>query len=210
MRWVITTPYRRLGLLSHALSECDTPLELVDHTFDWLHKNWVNDVDFVVWTGDNARHDIDSSLPRSLTEIYKLNVGLSERMIKLFESRGIPVVPSLGNNDIYRGSALGEIYQAQLSPLRSTQYYSAVTARCPRASLTYRTRRKAVRIASQISSRSECEPSSDCYSVLMYDFQNMGRVRPARRVPHSRERRILWSRSHPRLDCRVAQHDVFL
>lgn len=48
------------------------------------------------------RHDIDSSLPRSLDEIYNLNRGLAKRFRDLFEDRGVPVVPSLGNNDIYR------------------------------------------------------------------------------------------------------------
>lgn len=34
---------------------CDSPLGLIDATFDWLDKNVVDSVDFVVWTGDNAR-----------------------------------------------------------------------------------------------------------------------------------------------------------
>jgi endopolyphosphatase len=34
---------------------CDSPLSLIDATFDWLEKNWKNKIDFVIWTGDNAR-----------------------------------------------------------------------------------------------------------------------------------------------------------
>jgi hypothetical protein len=52
-------------------SECDSPLRLVDLTFDYLDKNWADEIDFVIcelslfkglllhitWegTGDNAR-----------------------------------------------------------------------------------------------------------------------------------------------------------
>jgi endopolyphosphatase len=35
--------------------DCDSPLTLVDLTFDWLKKEWLEQVDFVVWTGDSAR-----------------------------------------------------------------------------------------------------------------------------------------------------------
>lgn len=30
-------------------------MSLVNATFDWLKKEWAHEVDFVVWTGDNAR-----------------------------------------------------------------------------------------------------------------------------------------------------------
>lgn len=30
-------------------------MSLVNMTFDWLKKEWADEVDFVVWTGDNAR-----------------------------------------------------------------------------------------------------------------------------------------------------------
>lgn len=34
---------------------CDSPLSLIDTTFEWLENNWKNKLDFVIWTGDNAR-----------------------------------------------------------------------------------------------------------------------------------------------------------
>lgn len=37
-----------------------------------------------------------------MKEIYELNTNVMRRFKKLFEDRGIPVIPSLGNNDIYR------------------------------------------------------------------------------------------------------------
>lgn len=36
-------------------SDCDSPMSLVNLTFDWIKKNLADEVDFVVWTGDNAR-----------------------------------------------------------------------------------------------------------------------------------------------------------
>lgn len=36
-------------------SICDTPFSLVNATFDWIDKH-LEPVDFVVWTGDNARY----------------------------------------------------------------------------------------------------------------------------------------------------------
>lgn len=35
--------------------DCDSPPALIDLTFDWLKKEWVDEIDFVVWTGDSAR-----------------------------------------------------------------------------------------------------------------------------------------------------------
>lgn len=55
-------------------------------------------------TGDNARHDISRALPRSPAEIYDLNRKMVGRMHDVFGKRGVRVVPSLGNNDIWRGS----------------------------------------------------------------------------------------------------------
>ncbi|KAL7410416.1 Metallo-dependent phosphatase-like protein [Mrakia frigida] len=82
-------------------SDCDAPTSLVNLTFDWLEKEWADKVDFVIWTGDNARHDIDRTYPRTPQEIYNLNRMMSSKMYDIFKSKGVPVVPSLGNNDIW-------------------------------------------------------------------------------------------------------------
>lgn len=39
-----------------ATRECDSPLRLTNFTLDYLAKNWADEIDFVVWTGDNARY----------------------------------------------------------------------------------------------------------------------------------------------------------
>ncbi|CED83970.1 Acid sphingomyelinase and PHM5 phosphate metabolism protein [Phaffia rhodozyma] len=90
-----------VGRWGNGPSDCDAPLSLMNLTFDWLEKEWADKVDFVIWTGDNARHDIDRTHPRTPKEIFELNRMVAARMDKVFTSRGVTVVPSLGNNDIY-------------------------------------------------------------------------------------------------------------
>ncbi|KAF9485346.1 hypothetical protein BDN70DRAFT_871374 [Pholiota conissans] len=82
-------------------SECDSPFALTNFTLDYLKESWADEIDFVIWTGDNARHDNDRQIPRTPSEIYDLNRSIATKMHKLFSSRGIHVVPSLGNNDIW-------------------------------------------------------------------------------------------------------------
>ncbi|KAF8739244.1 hypothetical protein AX14_010407 [Amanita brunnescens Koide BX004] len=82
-------------------SDCDSPLSLIDFTLDYLEANWASEIDFVIWTGDNARHDSDESVPRTPAEIKELNNIVAKKMREIFLDRGIPVVPSLGNNDIW-------------------------------------------------------------------------------------------------------------
>ncbi|KAF9055285.1 hypothetical protein BDZ89DRAFT_13863 [Hymenopellis radicata] len=84
-----------------AYSECDSPLRLTNYTLDFLDKHWSSEIDFVVWTGDNARHDNDHKVPRTPAEIFDLNRAVAKKMDKIFASKGIPVVPSLGNNDLW-------------------------------------------------------------------------------------------------------------
>ena len=33
----------------------DAPGILLEHTLDWIKKEWRDKLDFVVWTGDNSR-----------------------------------------------------------------------------------------------------------------------------------------------------------
>ncbi|KAJ6599058.1 endopolyphosphatase [Mycena vulgaris] len=84
-----------------AYSDCDSPFRLTNFTLDFIAKKWGSEIDFVIWTGDNARHDNDRKLPRTPSEIYDLNRAVATKMASIFTSRGIPVVPSLGNNDVW-------------------------------------------------------------------------------------------------------------
>ncbi|BGP41668.1 Endopolyphosphatase [Rhodotorula kratochvilovae] len=95
-----TDKARTAGHWGLPISDCDTPLAFVNATFDWLEEHFKDEVDFVVWTGDNARHDIDSRVPRSLPEIFDLNRYVRDRVRQAF-GKDVPIVASIGNNDVY-------------------------------------------------------------------------------------------------------------
>ncbi|KAJ7591020.1 Metallo-dependent phosphatase-like protein [Mycena floridula] len=94
------------GFYGTPYTDCDSPIQLVNFTLDHLEENWVQHVDFVVITGDNARHDDDPKLPRTLDEIYQLNQYIASKVESIFTQRGIPVIPSLGNNDVWPHNTL--------------------------------------------------------------------------------------------------------
>ena len=90
-------------------TECDTSIQLANATFDYIHREIMHHqggIDFVIWTGDNARHDNDNRYPRTLKQIYDSNEFMVNKMQELFgrdrySDHFIPVVPTLGNNDVY-------------------------------------------------------------------------------------------------------------
>lgn len=98
------------GTYGAETSDCDSPFALINETFKWIKNNLRDTVDFVVWTGDSARHDSDEELPRSTEQVVNLNRYISGKFAEVFgngkdEMDGthdmlIPVVPTLGNNDI--------------------------------------------------------------------------------------------------------------
>ncbi|OBZ76592.1 Endopolyphosphatase [Grifola frondosa] len=98
---------RRSGYYGMPYGECDSPMTLTNYTLDFLDKEWSADIDFVIcnymlpdW--DSARHDNDRMRPRTTAEIYALNRAMAKKMEDVFVSKGIPVIPSIGNNDVWR------------------------------------------------------------------------------------------------------------
>lgn len=93
-------------------TECDSPFSLVNETFRWIEENLKDEIDFVVWTGDSARHDNDERIPRTTNEIVELNEYMAQQWVAVFGLRdntrtpgsvarvAVPVVPTFGNNDI--------------------------------------------------------------------------------------------------------------
>lgn len=85
---------------------CDAPKRLVDYSFDFLRKLVdTNPPDFVIWTGDNARHDSDPLMVRTKEEVLGLNWHVAQYVADVFGPSSstkarIPVVPSIGNNDV--------------------------------------------------------------------------------------------------------------
>lgn len=69
----------------------------------WIKEHVKDDIDFVVWTGDSARHDKDEEHPRGAQEVLGMNRRVADKIAETFSSSDgqleIPVVPTFGNND---------------------------------------------------------------------------------------------------------------
>ncbi|KAK4131782.1 carbohydrate esterase family 4 protein [Trichocladium antarcticum] len=92
------------GVYGAETSDCDSPFSLVNATFDWIADNLKDEIDFIVWTGDSARHDRDEKLPRSADQVLGTNTWIADKFADVFADKddrmAIPVVPNFGNNDI--------------------------------------------------------------------------------------------------------------
>ncbi|KAI9889357.1 MAG: Endopolyphosphatase [Vezdaea aestivalis] len=95
------------GTYGAETSACDSPLSLVDATFDWIEANIKDSIDFVIWTGDSARHDNDEKIPRSRKQVLELNRMMSDKFVSVFGNKddptqplAVPVIPTFGNNDV--------------------------------------------------------------------------------------------------------------
>lgn len=92
------------GTYGAETSDCDSPLTLVNATLNWVAENLRDEIDFVVWTGDSARHDSDEEIPRHDKEILAMNRRIADAFVTTFSDDDglvVPVVPTFGNNDIY-------------------------------------------------------------------------------------------------------------
>ncbi|KAF2691234.1 Endopolyphosphatase [Lentithecium fluviatile CBS 122367] len=99
------------GYYGAETSACDSPKSLVNATMEWIKDNLADQIDFVIWTGDSARHDNDEKLPRTQKEIIQLNEFMVRSLTNVFgtgddgdgdptNDYAIPIVPTFGNNDI--------------------------------------------------------------------------------------------------------------
>ncbi|CAG8555027.1 6152_t:CDS:2, partial [Dentiscutata heterogama] len=104
------------GAWGSSVTKCDTPMSLLNATFNWLENNWKDKLDFIIWTGDNSRHDNDDNIPRSAKEVFELNRMIASKFLETFSNtkclprknkpKFIPIVPSIGNNDIHPNNIL--------------------------------------------------------------------------------------------------------
>ncbi|KAK2626879.1 hypothetical protein QTJ16_004054 [Diplocarpon rosae] len=95
------------GTYGAETSDCDSPFALIDATFKWIEDNIRDNIDFVIWTGDSARHDNDEDIPRHADEVLETNRWIAQKFIDVFgnkddpdKSLTIPIVSTFGNNDI--------------------------------------------------------------------------------------------------------------
>lgn len=99
-------------------NECDTPLATLYATQGFL-TGLPATLDFIVWTGDNARHDHDSKRqPQSLAEIVDEVRATTDAVLAVQVAHGgIPVIPSIGNNDVFPHDTLAPAPNAVLDAL---------------------------------------------------------------------------------------------
>ena len=100
------------GILGAEMTDCDSPFSLVNATFQWINDNLKDKIDFVIWTGDSARHDNDELIPRTEKQIVDLNNMVVGKFVEVFGKDDnlddpdptndfvVPIVPTFGNNDI--------------------------------------------------------------------------------------------------------------
>ena len=100
----------RAGHYGTPVSDCDSPRTLGNKTLEWVTRNWNvtshddesagarNPFDFVLWTGDSARHEQDPLVPRTAKEVLQANEFAVELMESYFPTT--PIVPNFGNNDV--------------------------------------------------------------------------------------------------------------
>lgn len=92
------------------MAGCDSPIDLMNHTLNWIQHNLKDHIDFIVWTGDNMRHDNDRNHPRYEPKIFQMNELLTQKFYhQLCKSTSdnnprhmaIDLIPSIGNNDVF-------------------------------------------------------------------------------------------------------------
>ncbi|KXT14596.1 hypothetical protein AC579_3706 [Pseudocercospora musae] len=121
------------GIYGAETSECDSPIALINKTMEFVAKEFRDKIDFVIWTGDSARHDNDEELPRTAEQVLGLNKFMVQKMAEAFGKHNgdeededpnndyvVPIVPNLGNNDILPHNILDK------GPNRWTRNYANV------------------------------------------------------------------------------------
>jgi len=101
------------GIYGAETSQCDSPISLVNKTMEWIEKELKDKIDFVIWTGDSARHDNDEDVPRDRELVLDSNRFMVQKMADVFGKHNgdeedddpnndfiIPIIPNFGNNDI--------------------------------------------------------------------------------------------------------------
>ena len=76
---------------------CDSPELLLNGTLKVVAA--LANVDFILLTGDLARHDDYKPIPRTFDEVMQENAQVAKWLAQTFPD--IPVIPTIGNNDVY-------------------------------------------------------------------------------------------------------------
>ena len=117
------------GVFGAETTDCDSPITLVNATFQWINDHLKDKIDFIIWTGDSSRHDSDEEIPRTEQEIIETNELLVHKFEEVFGNDDetdptnaftVPIIPNFGNNDIMPHNIMDP------GPNRWTQKYLSV------------------------------------------------------------------------------------
>ncbi|KAI7899685.1 Metallo-dependent phosphatase-like protein [Cokeromyces recurvatus] len=87
-------------------TRCASPVPLVDATFKFLKKE-INQIDFIIYTGDTVRQNRDANLPVTHDQVIKGHTLVAEYVLKSFP-KGTLFFPTIGNNDAFMYNQLEE------------------------------------------------------------------------------------------------------
>ncbi|KAG0192294.1 Endopolyphosphatase [Apophysomyces sp. BC1034] len=87
-------------------SQCDSPIPLVDASFQFM-KESVQDIDFIIYTGDTARHDRDSKMPRTKDDVFHDHKAIVKYFTDTYDVSKIKWIPTIGNNDMPDHNQIG-------------------------------------------------------------------------------------------------------
>ncbi|KAI8369581.1 Metallo-dependent phosphatase-like protein [Radiomyces spectabilis] len=79
-------------------TKCDSPIPLVEASFKFM-KESLQDVDFIIYTGDTARHDRDDDKPRTKDDVLHDHKAVVKYFMDTYDVGDIPFIPTIGNND---------------------------------------------------------------------------------------------------------------
>ncbi|KAG2184407.1 hypothetical protein INT43_000316, partial [Umbelopsis isabellina] len=96
-------------------SQCDTPVPLVDSTFDYLKTSTFQDVDFIIYTGDTAPHKRDDKIDVSDADVLSAHKNIISRFDDAFDLKEKTLIPCIGNNDMFDHNDLNLASKDKLS-----------------------------------------------------------------------------------------------
>ncbi|KAI7871584.1 Metallo-dependent phosphatase-like protein [Spinellus fusiger] len=88
-------------------TKCDSPASLVQASFDFMKKT-MTDIDFIIYTGDTARHDRDNAMPRTDDDVLSEHAAVTKYFQDTFNINNVPLIPTIGNNDMFGHNKMGE------------------------------------------------------------------------------------------------------
>ncbi|KAI9013727.1 Metallo-dependent phosphatase-like protein [Phycomyces nitens] len=94
------------GIFGTPGSQCDSPSNLTTTSFDFMRES-LQDIDFIVYTGDTARHDRDPDLLRTIDDVMTAHRITSLLFTQTYNLSKTLFIPTIGNNDVFAKDNVG-------------------------------------------------------------------------------------------------------